>query len=86
MKKHLPRLSILEELSLGFLAGVASRAISTPLSLITLRLQTERSNDGGDDDSPERPNSGVSAVVKKIYEEEGLAGFWKGEGVRRNLS
>ncbi|KAK1230917.1 hypothetical protein PQX77_005948, partial [Marasmius sp. AFHP31] len=77
LKKLLPKLSILEELFLGFLAGVASRAISTPLSLVTLRLQTERSNDNGVDDSEESSNSGVSAVVKKIYEEEGLAGFWK---------
>ncbi|KAJ8076775.1 hypothetical protein AAF712_000395 [Marasmius tenuissimus] len=78
LKKLLPKLSILEELFLGFLAGVASRAISTPLSLVTLRLQTERSNDNGENGSEENSNSGVSAVVKKIYEEEGLAGFWKG--------
>ncbi|KAG7091253.1 hypothetical protein E1B28_010302 [Marasmius oreades] len=79
LKKLLPKLSILEELFLGFLAGVASRAISTPLSLITLRLQTERSNDSDEDeDGDSHSESGVGSVVGKIFEEDGLAGFWKG--------
>ncbi|KAF9256741.1 mitochondrial carrier [Marasmius fiardii PR-910] len=78
-KIPLTKLSILEELFLGFLAGVASRAISTPLSLITLRLQTERSNDADEEEESEsRHESGVRSVVRKIYNEDGLAGFWKG--------
>ncbi|TFK26339.1 mitochondrial carrier [Coprinopsis marcescibilis] len=49
---HTP--SLLEELLLGFIAGVASRAVSTPLNIITLRLQAERSDaddveDAGED-------------------------------------
>ncbi|KAL0570274.1 hypothetical protein V5O48_011685 [Marasmius crinis-equi] len=76
-KKLLLKLTIIEELFLGFLAGVASRTISTPLSIITLRLQTERSNDNGSEDSEEDSNDGIGSVVRKIYQEDGLAGFWK---------
>lgn len=41
-KGKIPALSVAEELSLGFAAGLASRLISTPLSVVTIRLQTER--------------------------------------------
>ncbi|KAJ3522595.1 hypothetical protein NMY22_g11827 [Coprinellus aureogranulatus] len=47
-KKHKP--TIWEDILLGFIAGVASRAVSTPLNIITLRLQEERA-DSEDDDS-----------------------------------
>ena len=79
-------LSISEELGIGFLAGVASRAISTPLSVITVRLQT-RSDGEGDEgtDSASRDSSnlacndtGIVGTVKRVYAEEGLQGFWGG--------
>ncbi|KAL0955607.1 hypothetical protein HGRIS_001840 [Hohenbuehelia grisea] len=79
--------NMLEELILGFLAGVASRAISMPLNIVTLRLQTERrdndSDTESDSDSDEevdraQRNAGLSDVFRAIYKEQGLAGFWRG--------
>jgi len=61
-----------EEIGIGFAAGVISRAISTPLSLITVRLQAEKQSGDGDEDAS------VSSVVRQIYEDNGLRGFWKG--------
>jgi len=62
---------------LGFIAGVASRVISTPLNIVTLRLQTEREDEEkiGSDSTNIK---GVSDVVKLIYKEQGLGGFWRG--------
>ncbi|ETW74755.1 mitochondrial carrier protein [Heterobasidion irregulare TC 32-1] len=84
-----PILSVPRELSIGFIAGVASRFISSPLSIITVRLQTER--EGSDDElreaedgEGEKINNGTTAdkglygTAKSIYAEETLAGFWKG--------
>ncbi|KAM5545018.1 hypothetical protein V8D89_001129 [Ganoderma adspersum] len=77
------------ELAIGFVAGVASRAISTPLSVITVRLQT--SDDEEDDAESEvevltvpKPTSmkarrpGFHEVLRSIYTEESLSGFWAG--------
>jgi len=65
---------------LGFIAGVASRAVSTPLNIITLKLQVEQENEGDEEAGPqwEEPVSGVGKVVKKIYQEQGILGFWRG--------
>lgn len=82
-KSHKP--TLIEELVLGFIAGVASRAVSTPLNIITLRTQTEREEDEDEDDvdrtrSPRPVNSGgIVEIVKLIYKEQGLAGFWRGQ-------
>ncbi|KAJ7658519.1 mitochondrial carrier domain-containing protein [Mycena rosella] len=74
-RPHKP--SLLEELLLGFIAGVASRAVSTPLNIVTLRLQVENDNDEEEGDL--KPSvSGVGGVVKKIYDEQGILGFWRG--------
>lgn len=83
-------LSVLEELGIGFFAGIASRAISTPLSVVTVRLQTK--TEGEDEDgelnaekgSPAeaerlRVPRGVGGTVRRIYEDQGLTGFWGGE-------
>jgi hypothetical protein len=66
--------NVLSELALGFVAGVASRAVSTPLNVVTLGLQTARD----DDEEGERKDAGVMGVVRRIYKEEGLKGFWRG--------
>ncbi|KAJ7503165.1 mitochondrial carrier domain-containing protein [Mycena galericulata] len=75
IRPHKPTMP--EEILLGFIAGVASRAVSTPLNIITLRLQDERENDDEEFEA-EKPDSGVSGVVKKIYVEQGILGFWRG--------
>ncbi|KAJ3551618.1 hypothetical protein NM688_g4600 [Phlebia brevispora] len=82
-------LDVSEELGVGFLAGVASRAIAAPLNLVTVRLQTETEGEDeegnldavkdntGEADRARRP-WGIFFTVKKIYEDEGLQGFWDG--------
>ncbi|KAJ7125346.1 mitochondrial carrier domain-containing protein [Mycena epipterygia] len=77
-RPHKP--SLVEEILLGFIAGVASRAVSTPLNIITLRLQVENDNDDDEEGSVDAKQSsaGVGGVVKKIYDNEGVLGFWRG--------
>lgn len=70
--------AVLEELAIGYAAGVASRAISTPLSLVTVRLQTEKAQNDDADDDDGAEDATVKTVVQHIYEEDGLAGFWRG--------
>ena len=81
-------LSVAEELALGFLAGVISRMVTTPLSVVTVRLQSEQYRDEeeamGDDDEDHEitgrdKGTGITHVFKSIYSEQGLAGFWSGE-------
>ncbi|RPD57349.1 mitochondrial carrier [Lentinus tigrinus ALCF2SS1-7] len=75
-------LGVPTELAVGFVAGVASRAVSTPLSVVTVRLQTEDTDDDSDDESSSKAeppaDEGFLDVVRNIYAEEGLAGFWAG--------
>ncbi|PSR71701.1 hypothetical protein PHLCEN_2v12405 [Hermanssonia centrifuga] len=82
-------LSVPEELGIGFIAGLASRAISTPLSVITVRLQTETEGEDEDDElntkkgSPHESREGLKrgsiiGTVQRLSEEEGLQGFWRG--------
>ncbi|EIN06664.1 mitochondrial carrier [Punctularia strigosozonata HHB-11173 SS5] len=68
-KQRLAVLSVPEELGLGFLSGVLSRAISTPLSMVTVRMQTQSNNN-------RKP--GLVEIIRSIYREHGLLGFWKG--------
>lgn len=62
-------LSTGEELTAGFISGVISRLVSTPLSVITVRMQA-----GGG----RRKKTGIVSALKGIYREEGLIGLWKG--------
>ncbi|KAJ3483358.1 hypothetical protein NLI96_g6364 [Meripilus lineatus] len=79
-------LSMPEEIGIGFLAGVASRAITTPLSVVTVRLQTATEDDNEDDEfreeerNPELAVSTVSTlqVIHDIYLEDGIKGLWRG--------
>ncbi|KAG8995031.1 hypothetical protein FRB93_001221 [Tulasnella sp. JGI-2019a] len=64
-------LSTAEELSAGFIAGVISRLISTPLSVVTVRMQA-----GGG----RHKKTGVISALKSIYRDEGILGLWKGLG------
>ncbi|KAJ7163456.1 mitochondrial carrier domain-containing protein [Mycena crocata] len=75
---HPHKPSLLEEVLLGFIAGVASRAVSTPLNIVTLRLQIENENDEEEESGVELPSARVGGVVNKIYKEEGILGFWRG--------
>ncbi|KAF5335841.1 hypothetical protein D9757_001079 [Collybiopsis confluens] len=68
------KLTLWQDLALGFLSGVASRAVSMPFSIITLRLQTGRHNV----DEEHADENAVVGAVRKIYKEQGLSGFWRG--------
>ncbi|KIK60998.1 hypothetical protein GYMLUDRAFT_166757 [Collybiopsis luxurians FD-317 M1] len=69
------KLTVWQDLALGFLSGVASRAVSMPLSIITLRFQTGRHDE---DEKDADGNNRILEAVKKIYKEQGLSGFWRG--------
>ena len=80
------QVSLLNEIILGFIAGVASRLISTPLNIVTVRLQAgndhDDSSDSEDDDNvsitDKIKNLKMVTILQDIYKEEGLAGFWRG--------
>lgn len=44
-------------------------------------MQTERENDDDSDeiDSEVTENKGIADIVKLVYKEQGLSGFWRGE-------
>lgn len=61
--------SIAMELLQGALAGAISRAITTPISVITTRLQAS-----------DKPTDDLKTVAESIYRAEGVFGFWRGFG------
>lgn len=81
-------LGVPTELAVGFIAGVTSRAVSTPLSVLTVRLQSILSNDSDDeeeastiitlDNKREYRRPGLYNVACDVYAEHGLSGFWAG--------
>lgn len=95
-KKIVHKPGVLEDIFLGYIAGVASRAVSSPFTIITLRLQAERADaedeDALSDDSVSESgsngrrspvdteeDSGPIGVAKRIYQQEGWQGFWRGQ-------
>ncbi|KAG5731325.1 Peroxisomal adenine nucleotide transporter 1 [Termitomyces sp. T112] len=72
--------SMAEELVLGFIAGVLSRAVSTPLSMISLRLRAEETadKDSYEENEARPPRNSVVGAARSIYKEHGLIGFWRG--------
>lgn len=79
-------LGVPTELAVGFVAGVASRAVSTPLSVVAVRMQTgdddeddpENASSSGSNDA-RRTSPGITEVIRSIYSEHGLSGFWAGK-------
>lgn len=81
-------LSLFTEIGLGFVAGVASRLISTPLNIVTVRLQANNETDDSSDSEDESDNVSITdkiknlkmvSILQEIYEKEGLVGFWRGK-------
>lgn len=71
-----------EEIVLGFLAGVVSRAISSPFNITAVRLQAERKEKAageGERAGDYTDDGTLIGVMKHIYAERGLSGFWKGK-------
>ncbi|KAF7979009.1 hypothetical protein HWV62_43973 [Athelia sp. TMB] len=80
--KKAAALGVLEELGLGYVAGLASRLVSTPLSVITVTVQTEREDQEAEEAStPFKPaaDSGLHGVIARIQAESGILGFWRGQ-------
>ena len=87
-----PVLSAGEEIALGCLAGIVAKALVSPLSNVTVRQQTGRSQkgkqpakprEGGDDDDDSDDDAAFATgsilrVAQEIYEEKGWSGFWSG--------
>lgn len=93
--------TLLEDIVIGFIAGVAARAIATPLNVITLRLQAVRADQ--EDDESEGPSdtesessrssspapnedAGMLDIAQNIVDETGWRGLWKGYGTAALLS
>ena len=72
--KHLP---VIDELSVGFLAGAFSKLLTTPISNVVTRKQTSsmlssRALDG------DTEQGSVRSIARQIRAEKGLQGFWSG--------
>ena len=71
------QLPVLEELSVGFLAGATSKFLTTPIANIVTRKQTSSmltARSPGEDIS----RSSVRSIALHIKSEKGLQGFWSG--------
>lgn len=89
------KISAAKELLIGSVAGILSRGVTTPLSTITVRKQTAskartkpegtaapngNEEDGEDDEDDDYAPDSSTDIAKDIYQEHGLAGFWRGYG------
>ena len=73
-------LPVIDELSVGFIAGAFSKLLTTPISNIVTRKQTASmmSNRSGSAEEPSVKPTSARAIAHQIYGEKGLAGFWSG--------
>lgn len=92
--KGAPVLSALEELAIGCLAGVLSKAVVTPLSNVTVRQQTSTAakvksdaegekergdvDDSDDEDGTYGTAPSMSEIIHDILQEKGWTGLWSG--------
>lgn len=72
--KHLP---VLDELSVGFLAGAFSKFLTTPIANVVTRKQTSSMLSGRDSGMGTDQGS-VRSIALEIRKERGLQGFWSG--------
>ena len=72
--KHLP---VLDELSVGFLAGAFSKFLTTPISNIVTRKQTA-SMLSAREPSKDTDQGSVRSLALQIHSEKGIKGFWSG--------
>jgi hypothetical protein len=66
-------LPVLDELTVGALAGATSKFFTTPISNIVTRKQTHSLRN-----SSNSPDPSVAEIVQQIRSEKGLQGFWSG--------
>jgi len=81
---HKRPIGTLLSLLIGALAGAITVIFTNPFWVVTTRLQTTRETSKKDDDQPARgthkpkPKPGVLDVIREVYGEQGLQGFWSG--------
>lgn len=72
--KHLP---VIDELSMGFLAGAFSKFLTTPIANIVTRKQTSSMLTGRDPGKSTDQGS-LRSIALQIRAEKGIQGFWSG--------
>ncbi|KAF8473979.1 mitochondrial carrier domain-containing protein [Kalaharituber pfeilii] len=93
--KHLPphttSLPVLEELSVGILAGAISKFFTTPIANVVTRKQTaiyhtraheatkrKKTHDHEHKKKHKHKSPSTVSIIQDIYDEHGAAGFWAG--------
>jgi len=66
------QLSVLGDLSIGFMAAAITQLFTLPLSVIKTVQQTERTAEGT------TVKVSFSETAGKVYEQDGVGGFWRG--------
>ncbi|RVD85765.1 uncharacterized protein DFL_004072 [Arthrobotrys flagrans] len=69
-------LGVFEELSIGVLSGVIAKLFTAPIANIVTRKQTAALRRQGNKKSLE--NTDANTIIKQIYTEKGIRGFWSG--------
>ena len=69
-KKQDRRLTFMQNFIAGGIAGVGSRTFTSPLDVVKIIAQVGS-----------KQHTGVIGTFKNIYHQEGMKGFWKGNGV-----
>ncbi|KAK6517863.1 hypothetical protein TWF506_005041 [Arthrobotrys conoides] len=69
-------LGVLEELSIGVLCGAIAKFFTAPIANIVTRKQTAALRRQGNKQSSEKTDE--NTIIKQIYEENGIRGFWSG--------
>lgn len=66
--------TVMKDLLAGYLAGVITSSLTTPVWITITHKQTDRetSSEGGDEKRP------LVQIAKDIYRKDGIKGFWKG--------
>ena len=69
-KKQDRRLTFMQNFIAGGFAGVGSRTFTSPLDVVKIIAQVGS-----------KQHTGFIGTFKNIYAQEGMKGFWKGNGV-----
>ena len=72
---HLP---VLDELSVGFVAGAFSKLLTTPIANIVTRKQTSSMLSARSSADNTAEPATVRSIARQIHSEKGLQGFWSG--------
>ncbi len=76
-KSSSKHLSVIDELSVGFLAGAFSKFLTTPIANIVTRKQTSSMLSGRDPGQGTDQGS-LCSIASQIQGEKGVQGFWSG--------